>query len=71
MAFAATFIGAVGGMVAGAIALALGAGWAVALVLYVLGGTTLAFALTITAALRPARRTRVVDLAPAAERARS
>jgi hypothetical protein len=56
MAFAGILLGAVGGIAAAVVALAMGAGWLAALSVYALGGGMLAAMLIGMAALRPARR---------------
>lgn len=64
MAFAGILLGVAGGLLAAVAALVFGAGWAVALGLYVLGGSALAFGVTTMASLRVIPRTRDLDAAP-------
>lgn len=63
MAFAGILLGVAGGLLAAVAALVFGAGWAVALGLYVLGGSALAFGLTTMAALGVIPRARGLDTA--------
>lgn len=61
MAFAGVLVGAVGGIAAALVALALGAGWLTALSIYALGGGALAALLIAAATLRPERRETPAD----------
>jgi hypothetical protein len=56
MAFAGVLLGAIGGITAAVVALAMGAGWLTALSVYALGGGMLAALLIGLAALRTAPR---------------
>ena len=63
MAFAGVLLGALGGLVAAVVALAMGAGWLAALSVYALGGGALATLLIAAAALRPTQRATPADYA--------
>lgn len=68
MAFAGILLGAVGGLLAAMVTLALGAGWIAALTVYALGGGALATLLIAAAALRAERQNMPAGYAAAGAR---